>query len=146
MKKIILLLAGFVITTSAFSQSANKMDSWAELNSFHKVMSETYHPSEDGNLKPIKERSEELLQASVALHKSNPPAGIDKKIMEDATTRLAYGCKELMGLISLQASDEEITKKLASVHDTFHQIAGLCEKSGTKPNQSLDHSDPNHKH
>ncbi len=39
-----------------------KFDDWPALKDFHKVMSQTFHPSEEGNLQPIKERSGEMTQ------------------------------------------------------------------------------------
>jgi len=37
------------------------MDQWPALKTFHEVLSQTFHPSEEGNLEPIKSRSEELM-------------------------------------------------------------------------------------
>ncbi len=142
MKKLIVLLAIIAVSFSANSQANKTMNAWAELNSFHKVMSETFHPSEDGNLKPIKMRSKELLDLAVALHQSKVPAGIDAAKMSENTMRLAVACKELYGLTELNESDEAITKKLAEAHNIFHDIAGMCESL----DKVHDHSDPNHKH
>ena len=58
MKKIaLLLLVGFGISAlmnQAVAQS--KLQDWNELKDFHKVMAQTFHPSEEGNLEPIKTR------------------------------------------------------------------------------------------
>lgn len=37
-------------------------DKWVELKAFHGVMSQTFHPSEEGNLELIKTRSEEMAE------------------------------------------------------------------------------------
>ncbi len=130
MKKSVVLSLFMLFTAVAFAQNkvASKMDSWAELKSFHTVMSQTFHPSEDGNLQPIKERAGEMLEAAIALHKSQTPADLDKAKMSDATLRLATQCKFLVGMVVEKKSDEDITKQLAAAHNVFHEIAGMCNE------------------
>jgi hypothetical protein len=143
MKKSVVLSLFMLFTAIAFGQ--NKMDSWAELKDFHAIMSQTFHPSEDGNLQPIKQRADELLQKAMALYDSKRPAEFDTPKMKDATFRLATECKLIVGMIADKKSDEEITKKLAAAHDVFHEIVGLCNDGGAEKG-GHDHSDPNHKH
>lgn len=143
MKRILLFIALASFSLTANSQANKTMNSWAELNNFHKVMSETYQPSKDGNLKAIKAEYKQLMELAVALHQSKAPSGIDAAKMSDATTRLAVACKELFGLIELNESDESITKKLGETNTIFTEIARMCENNDVKGH---DHSDPNHKH
>jgi len=118
MKRILLFIALASFSLTANSQANKTMNSWAELNNFHKVMSETYQSSKDGNLKPIKAEYKQLIELAVA-------------------------CKELFGLIELNESDESITKKLGETNTIFTEIARMCESNDVKGH---DHSDPNHKH
>jgi hypothetical protein len=126
MKRSVVLSLFMLFTAIAFGQ--NKMDSWAELKDFHAVMSQTFHPSEDGNLQPIKQRADELLQKAMALYDSKKPAEFDTPQMKEAITKLATECKFLVGMVAEKKSDEEITKKLSQAHDAFHEIAGICAK------------------
>lgn len=104
----------------------DKFANWQALKDFHKVMSQTFHPSEEGNLQPIKGRSGEMVQKAEALAKSNIPAEFNKKEVVAAVQRLASDSKKLDKLVKNNKSDKEITTALAKLHDVFHQIVGLC--------------------
>ena len=143
MKRILLFIALASFSLTANSQANKTMNSWAELNNFHKVLTETYQPSKDGNLKAIIAEYKHQMELAVALHQSIAPAGFDAAKMSDVTTRLAVACKELFGLIELNESDESITKKLGETNSFFTEIARMCESNDVKGH---DHSDPNHKH
>ena len=100
--------------------------SWPEIKTFHKVMSQTFHPSEEGNLQPIKERSAEMAEKANALKMTKIPAQFNKKEIVAAVNKLAKDSKALDKLVKSKASDEKITKALNGLHDTFHTIVGLC--------------------
>ena len=89
---------------------------WPEIKTFHKVMSQTFHPSEEGNLQPIKERSAEMAEKANALKMAKIPAQFNKKEIVASVNKL----------VKSKASDVKITKALNGLHDTFHTIVGLC--------------------
>ncbi|MQP52144.1 hypothetical protein GFJ95_04815 [Flavobacterium sp. LMO9] len=99
---------------------------WPEIKAFHKVMSQTFHPSEEGNLQPIKERSAEMAEKANALKMSKIPAQFNKKEIVASVNKLAKDTKMLDKLVKSKASDAKITKALNGLHDTFHTIVGLC--------------------
>lgn len=103
-----------------------KFDEWPEIKSFHKVMSQTFHPSEDGNLEPIKTRSAELLSNAELLSKSAIPAEFDNKEVRSAIKKLVTDSKKLDKLIKNKGKDEVIKKSLTELHDTFHLIVEKC--------------------
>lgn len=115
---------------SATSKKKGKFDDWQALKDFHKVMSQTFHPSEEGNLKPIKERSSELAQKAGLLSKSAIPAAFSSKEVIQATKDLAEESNRLDKIVKAKKSDKEITKALSDLHDTFHKIVGLCTNEG----------------
>ena len=90
-------------------------------------MSETFHPAEEGKLDPIKSRSGEMVEKAVAWQKSTPPAEFDKPDIKKELKSLVKGSKELDKMVKKNAPDADITKKLSSVHDVFHNIVGLCK-------------------
>lgn len=100
--------------------------SWPEIKAFHKVMSQTFHPSEEGNLQPIKERSTEMAEKAMALKTNIIPTPFNKKEIIAAVNTLAKESKALDKLVKAKASDEAITKALGNLHDVFHTIVGLC--------------------
>jgi hypothetical protein len=123
-KKSILVSVLAFATAAVFGQ--NKMDSWPELKTFHGVMSQTFHPSEEGNLQPIKERAGEMLEKAIALQVSKPPAEFATDKIKASVGKLVGGAKELKMLIDTKQPDDVISKKLSALHDNFHEIVGLC--------------------
>ncbi|MES2382847.1 MAG: hypothetical protein V4538_17500 [Bacteroidota bacterium] len=127
MKKIIVLLLS-LISFSTINKAQSLMEKWPELKAFHSVMSQTFHPSEEGNLQPIKERSAELLEKANALSKSTIPADYKNEKISNAVKRLAIGAEKLNTAIKdKKISDAEITQALTKLHDVFHEIIGLCK-------------------
>jgi hypothetical protein len=142
---IFAVLAAFAMKTNA-QESKPKVSAsdWKELKAFHSVMAQTFHPSEEGNLQPIKERSGEMVEKAKALAASKVPDEFNKPEMLTAIKELVTGSEKLDAMIKAKVSDEEITKYLSGLHDVFHKIVGLC-RPGDK-HEEHDHSDPNHKH
>lgn len=105
-------------------------DDWPALKDFHKVMSQTFHPSEEGNLEPIKKRSGEMVEKAALLAKSTIPAEFNKKEVVAAVQKLATDSKKLDKLVKSKKSDKELTDALTKLHDVFHEIIGLCTSEG----------------
>jgi superoxide dismutase len=103
-----------------------KFDDWQVLKDFHKVMSQTFHPSEEGNLEPIRKRSGEMVEKANLLAKSIIPAEFNKKEVVAAVQKLAIDSKKLDKLVKSKKSDKELTDSLTKLHDVFHEIIGLC--------------------
>lgn len=125
--KTVAIAAAFIASTVAFGQSA--MQNWTELKDFHKVMSQTFHPSEEGNLEPIKTRIGEMVQKADALKASKVPADFNNKKVKKAINQLAKDSKALDAKIKAGATDAVITKSLSDLHDVFHKIVGLCSET-----------------
>jgi superoxide dismutase len=101
-------------------------DSWPELKEFHRVMSQTFHPSESGNLEPLRKRSGELLAKAILLKNSIRPVPFQKDPIVIALTKLEKQCTEIHKLNSKKEKDDVLKKKIAEAHDTFHIVQGLC--------------------
>jgi superoxide dismutase len=101
-------------------------ESWTELNVFHQVMAETFHPSEDGNLKPIRERSGEFLAKAKALQNGTIPPSFNTPEIKKSIDDLVKGATALNQMILKKADDKSVAKKLDELHDVFHTIQGLC--------------------
>jgi superoxide dismutase len=101
-------------------------DAWPELKDFHRVMSQTLHPSENGNLEPLRKRSGELLAKAILLKNSMPPAPFQKTEITTALYELEKKCAEIHKLNGKNAKDELLKKKITEAHDTFHVVQGLC--------------------
>ena len=102
-----------------------RFDDWKEIKDFHGVMSQTFHPSEEGNLQPIKTRINEMVEKAKVLKNSKVPAEFNKKGVQESLTTLVKQTESLKKTIK-KSSDTQITKDLTTIHDTFHTIVGLC--------------------
>jgi hypothetical protein len=123
-----LVLIAISIISFQFVQAQSIMDKWPELKSFHSIMSQTFHPSEEGNLQPIKERSKEMMEKAELLADSKIPLEYKTDAIVKAVEQLKSDTKKLHKMIGNKASDKEITAALSALHDVFHQIVGLCKK------------------
>jgi len=127
MKIKILAIFAFLMTAGSI-QAQSAADKWPALKEFHKVISETFHPAESGNLAPAKARSEELATKAAALLKSDIPAEYRTNAILVSAEKLQIKAKALNKLVIAKASDAEITKAITDVHTVFHDIAGLCSE------------------
>jgi hypothetical protein len=117
---VILCIALGMQTTKAQS-----LDKWTELKEFHEVMASTFHPSEEGNYKPIRARSAEMAEKAQKLADSKIPKEFDNADVKKAVAKLAADSKSLDEKNKAGISNEELGKLLSALHDTFHQIVGL---------------------
>jgi hypothetical protein len=124
MKKWLILFALPLL----FSKAVSAQQKWKELDAFHEVMAQTYHPSEEGKLEPIKTRSQELVDKATAWKNSTAPAGYDQNAVKKNLKDLVKGADDLNKLVKQKGSDADIKEKLAKLHEVFHQIVEKCEK------------------
>jgi superoxide dismutase len=101
-------------------------DTWPELKDFHRVMSQTFHPSESGNMEPLRKRSGELNAKAILLKNSTAPIPYQKVVIAKALSELEKQCSEIHKLNSKKAKDDLLKKKITEAHETFHAIQGLC--------------------
>lgn len=126
MRKFLFVCAFSLLGLATQGQSI--WDKWKEIKEFHTVMSQTFHPSEEGNLEPIKKRSSEMAEKANILAKSAIPKEYATPKIKEAVKKLEGGSQKLDKLIkSGKASDEQIKKDLSALHDVFHEIIGLCK-------------------
>jgi hypothetical protein len=117
-------LALIVVANSVSAQST--FDKWPAIKEFHEVMSQTFHPAEEGNLAPIKARSEEMMNKAAMLLKSDIPTEFRTDAILASAERLQLKSKALHKLVKSNGSDAAIVKSITDLHDTFHEIVGLC--------------------
>jgi superoxide dismutase len=103
-------------------------DTWTALKDFHMVMAQTFHPAEEGNYKPIRERSGEMLEKAVMLQSAPIPGSFNNKEVKDAISKLVSGATALDKTVKKKKSkDADVLKQITALHDIFHVIQGLCE-------------------
>lgn len=125
MKTKLFALLLFVLAAHSVSAQTT-FDKWPSLKDFHGVMSQTFHPAEEGDLAPIKARAKELREKADALTKNDIPAEFRTKAILSSIEKLQIKSKALEALVNAKAADTEITASLSELHEIFHEIVGLC--------------------
>ena len=121
-----MLVAAFAFTTATSQTPITAQAEWAEKNEFHKVMAQTYHPSEEGNFEPIRTRIGEMYDKAMAWANSNAPKDFDKPEIKATIKEMTGQIMALKGMIEKNATNEELKPKMEALHDTFHKIVGMC--------------------
>lgn len=110
----------------ATKSKKSKFDNWQALKDFHQVISQTFHPAEEGNLQPIRTRASEMVAKAKALQVSAIPAEFNKTGVKEAIAKLSKESQTIEKQVKKKDSDANITKTITNLHDTFHTIVGLC--------------------
>lgn len=122
MKHTILLLASMIMMLFAFAQK----NSWKEMDDFHAVMSKTFHPAEEKNLAPLKEKATALVMAAKLWQSSPIPQGYKAKETKSTLKKLVKNCKTVEKAVNKGETDAELIEKITKAHDTFHTIVEKC--------------------
>lgn len=120
------VLAVLVSTASIFAQAAKAP--WAEMKNFHHFMSTTFHPSEEGNLLPLKEKADSMLIAAKHWQVSSIPANYKIDETKKALKQLVKQCSLIKKSVAKKATDDVLKKQIADAHDIFHTIVKECRK------------------
>ncbi|MES2543700.1 MAG: hypothetical protein V4548_02360 [Bacteroidota bacterium] len=132
MKYIKTLLILAVLFTANTTSAQSVFEKWPSIAAFHEVIAQTFHPAEEGNLKPIKERSEEVMIKAAAVLKNDIPAEFRTDTILKSAEKLQVKSKYLHKLVTEKAPNEIIVKSITDLHDTFHEIVGLCRPAKTE--------------
>jgi hypothetical protein len=124
--KFLAVLCFFLVVSNVSAQTT--FEKWPAIKTFHGVMSQTFHPAEEGDLNPIKTRSEEMVQKADALSKEAIPTEFKTPAILASIKKLQEGAKGLDKLVKAKGSDEATLKSLTALHDVFHEIVGLCSE------------------
>lgn len=124
--KLLAVLCFFLVVSNVSAQTT--FEKWPAIKTFHGVMSQTFHPAEEGDLNPIKTRSEEMVQKADALSKEAIPTEFKTPAILASIKKLQEGAKGLDKLVKAKGSDEATLKSLTALHDVFHEIVGLCSE------------------
>lgn len=118
--------------TGTATSTAQANDKWAELDAYHDVMSQTFHPAEEGKLAPIRKRAGELADKAKQWLDSKPPKVYDTADIKALLVKLNTESRALADGIAKGANDDQIKKDLTALHDRFHEIIGACRDEKKK--------------
>jgi hypothetical protein len=95
---------------------------WKEMDDFHMIMAETFHPFKDSaDLQPVKAKASELKAAAEAWANSPIPEKADDDHMKSHLQELRSEAEALEDIVRT-GTDTEIGSQLTKVHDKFHHI------------------------
>lgn len=118
-------LALFVFSCASKRDSAHDNEGeseWREMDEFHMIMAETFHPFRDSaNLDPVRSRASELMTAADQWASAPLPEKVDNREMREKLQQLKSEATTLAESVR-SADDNVIGEQLTKVHDTFHAI------------------------
>jgi hypothetical protein len=102
--------------------AAGDESAWKEMDDFHAIMAETFHPYKDSaNLEPVKLRASELLSAADHWADSPLPEKVDNERVKAKLRQLKSEAATLVES-TRSADDNVVADHLTKLHDTFHEI------------------------
>jgi hypothetical protein len=130
-KNLINLLC-FIAMISVFACATKKEDSsaeetadqkeWKEMDEFHMVMAETFHPFKDSaNLAPAKAQAADLAASAEKWASSTLPEKVNNDEMKAKLDDLKKETASFAQTVS-SADDKVIGDNLTKIHDLFHTI------------------------
>lgn len=120
----ILLLAIFLFACGKKSDtSEGSSDEWPEMDSFHMVMSDAYHPYKDSaNVAPVKKLAEEMALEAERWQGATLPSKVNNDAIKGQLEKLKVDARALADQIKAGATDEQIGASLTALHHSFHAI------------------------
>lgn len=122
MKKILLIALFSISSLFSFAQK----QAWKELDDYHAVMSQTFHPAESGDLKPLFKNAVELASKATILKNAQIPTAYQKDGVATSIKLLEKESKALAKMVKKNKSEEELKKAIFDLHDRFHEVMEKC--------------------
>lgn len=135
LSSVVVLVFIFLFFSSFFRPY--QIDIWEDLEVFHQAIALTFHPAEDGDFKPVRTDSKELVDAAKRLSETKLPAYFEKKentalkeeVLKSIKTLLEQS-SELHNLAKTEKTTNEVLLvALKELHSTYHQIEELDSKA-----------------
>jgi hypothetical protein len=123
MKKLMFLVSLVIASLTINAQQAD----WKEMHAFHAVMSKTFHPAEEGNLKPTKDSATVLVAKAKAWQSSTVPQGYNAKVTAPILKQLVAKLTTVKEAVAAKKTDDELKKLMTEAHEIFHEITEKCK-------------------
>ncbi len=130
MKKITELAMVFILGFCAQSFAQETKASWPEMKTFHSFMAATFHPAEDGNLVPLRQKADSLYITARAWQASVIPGNFKPAETIAALKKLVAKCAGIKKATGAKIDDQALTIMITEAHEIFHHIVGECMKAG----------------
>ena len=95
---------------------------WKQMEDFHTIMAKSYHPVEEGNLQPVKDNVDALVQKAQAWQASAIPSGYNTKQVKPVLDKLVRECQAVKVAVVQNKNNADLKKLITAAHKTFHEI------------------------
>lgn len=112
---------------------------WKQLDAFHKLLQDTWHPAQNGDLKPARAKAAEFVAGAETWAKSKGPAKCDNEMARKAIPGVVSDAKAFGNAVAGSASDDAVKAALKKAHDAFEMVAMPCMMGATK---GMEHTPP----
>ncbi len=103
---------------------------WKELDSFHMVMQQAWHPVKDnGDVAPARSKASQLLASANTLAAAKAPKGCDTPELRSAAATIKKEAESFAKLVSSKAADKAIADAIKTLHDKFEVLEEGCKPS-----------------
>jgi hypothetical protein len=123
MKSIYVLgITAFIFLANCSPKATESNEGWKEMDDFHLIMAEAFHPFKDSaNLQPAKQTAEQLLLAARKWKESALPDKVDTESVKGKLAMLEKEAMEFSQIVK-QSNDSTVSKSLIKLHDLFHEL------------------------
>jgi Tfp pilus assembly protein PilP len=116
-----------LVACTAKKETANsvsqELDEWKEMDSFHMIMAEAFHPYKDSsNLEPAKKLAEDMATEAAKWADTNLPEKVNNEDVKQQLQKLKADTRALADLIKNGGDKDAIGNSLNVLHDSFHGI------------------------
>jgi hypothetical protein len=103
-------------------EHAVSKDEWKEMDEFHMLMADAFHPYKDStNLEPAKAKAAELAAAAEKWANAPLPEKVDNEEVKEKLEQLKTGTASFVETVK-SGDDKKIGDELTKLHDQFHEI------------------------
>jgi hypothetical protein len=95
------------------------MSSWKEMDAFHAALGAAFHPTEKGNLAPLKATTDTLAARAKAWGASTPPSWCASDDSKASIVWLATRSADLAYQVRTSAADATLKEGIAAIHEKF---------------------------
>ena len=138
MNKLILFICSIFVAGLIFVGCSGKKESstassntWAEMDAFHMIMAESFHPLKDSaNLAPAKANAESMASEAAKWASASLPAKVDNEEVKAMLEGLKASTRTFADKVKGGATDEELATSLTALHDEFHALHEAWQGGG----------------
>lgn len=103
-------------------EHAVSKDEWKEMDEFHMLMADAFHPYKDStNLEPAKTKAVELAAAAEKWANAPLPEKVNNDEIKSKLEQLKTGTAAFVETVK-SGDDKKIGDELTTLHDQFHEI------------------------